>query len=86
MSAPPFFDREQAEIVKQAITYLATTRGQIAINRLAQSDPALSRLVGVIAYHKIPWHNLTMPGWADVCEAVDASVAQNSALIKAVGP
>ena len=61
---PTFYDVEHAEIIKQAIAYLATERGQLAINRLAQKDPALHRAL-TMTHHSIPWHNLGLPGWAD---------------------
>jgi hypothetical protein len=77
MSKPTFYDEQQAEIVKQAIAYLATDRGQFAINRLAQGDAELHRAVTVTADHKIPWHNLGLPGWADICERVVEGATSN---------
>ena len=62
---PTFYDKEMAETIKSAIAYLATPRGQYAVNRLAMHDDALHRAVSVTAHHSIPWHNLTLPGWAD---------------------
>ena len=59
----PHYDREMAVVVLHAIDYLATPRGQLAINRLAQQDPELHRAITVTQHHKIPWHNLGLPGW-----------------------
>lgn len=59
-----FYDEQMAETVKSAMAYLATERGQRAINRIAQKDGELNHAIGVVALHKIPWGNLTQPGWA----------------------
>jgi hypothetical protein len=59
-----FYDEQQAEVVKQALQYLMTERGQRAINLLAQRDAELHRLL-CQQYHKIPWANLIDIGWAE---------------------
>ncbi len=65
-----FYDEQMAVIVLQAIQYLATPRGQLAINRLAQKDQELHRAITVTAHHSIPWHNLGLPGWQNSDEPV----------------
>jgi hypothetical protein len=59
------YDRQMAQVIITAINYLSTERGQRAINRLSRSDRELNYAVSVKAHHKIPWHNLTLPGWAE---------------------